>query len=212
MRKLLLKLKTANKTSQNHSLEKPLRVILIAAGIIGLICALIITDDKMQLLANPNFQPNCDLNPVISCGSVMKSKQSSVFGFSNPYIGLAAFPALVTVGIAMFAGATFKRWFWLAMQAGSIFGLLFVHWLFFQSVYRIGSLCPYCIVVWAVTITTFWYLLLYNFEQGHIRVGEKYTAFTAWLRRHHLDILILWFVLIAAFILKHFWYYYGQYL
>ena len=29
---------------------------------------------------------------------------------------------------------------------------MFVHWLIFQSLYRIGALCPYCMVVWAVTI------------------------------------------------------------
>ena len=27
-----------------------------------------------------------------------------------------------------------------------------MHWLIFQSLYRIGALCPYCMVVWAVTI------------------------------------------------------------
>ena len=29
---------------------------------------------------------------------------------------------------------------------------VFMHWLIFQSLYRIGALCPYCMVVWAVTI------------------------------------------------------------
>ena len=30
--------------------------------------------------------------------------------------------------------------------------MVFIHWLIFQSLYRIGALCPYCMVVWAVTI------------------------------------------------------------
>lgn len=210
MQKLSLKSK-APAVAAPRSLEKPLRIILIAAGIIGLLCAFIITDDKMRLLANPNFPPNCNLNPVISCGSVMQSKQSNAFGFSNPYLGLAAFPALATVGVAMLAGATFKRWFWVALQAGALAGVVFVHWLFFQSVYRIGALCPYCMVVWIATITTFWYLLLYNLERGTIRLGQRHQAITDVLRRHHLDILILWLLIIGALILKHFWYYYGQY-
>lgn len=185
--------------------------ILIIGGVIGFICAVIITDDKMHLLADSSFRPNCDLNPVISCGSVMQSKQSNAFGFSNPYIGLMAFPVLFTIGTAMLAGGVFKRWFWLGLQAGTILGLLFVHWLFFESVYRIGALCPYCMVVWVITITTFWYVLLYNLNQGHIKAGKKLSSLAKFISKHHLDILLAWFLVITALILQHFWYYYGQY-
>ncbi len=38
------------------------------------------------------------------------------------------------------------------LAAGTLLGTVFVHWLIFQSLYRIGALCPYCMVVWAVTI------------------------------------------------------------
>ncbi len=161
-------------------------------------------------LRNPSFQPNCDLNPIISCGSVMKSDQSDVFGFTNPFLGLAAFPVLITVGVAMLAGGVFKRWFWLAVQAGALFGLFFVHWLFFQSVYRIGTLCPFCMVVWVITITIFWYLLLFNIEQGHIGLRGKLASAGVFARKHHLDILALWLVIIAVLILQHFWYYFGS--
>jgi len=30
-----------------------------------------------------------------------------------------------------------------------------VHWLIFQSLYRINALCPYCMVVWSITIPLF---------------------------------------------------------
>ena len=29
---------------------------------------------------------------------------------------------------------------------------MFVHWLIFQSLYVIGALCPYCMIVWVITI------------------------------------------------------------
>jgi uncharacterized membrane protein len=184
--------------------------ILVIGGIIGLVCAMIISIDKIKLLENPSFQPNCDLNPIISCGSVMNSAQSHIFGFSNSFIGLFCFPILITVGMGIFAGAKYKRWFWLGLQLGTIFGIAFVHWLFFQSVYRINALCPYCMVVWIVTITTFWYTLLYNIQEKHIVLKGKLAAAGTFARKHHLDILVLWLVIIAAFILKHFWYYYGS--
>jgi uncharacterized membrane protein len=198
---------------QSWSLPKVLPYILLIGGIIGYACAFIIMFDKIRILNNPHYVPSCDLNPIISCGSVMQSKQANVFGFANPFIGLGAFPVVAVIGLGIFAGAKFKRWFWLGLNAGLVFALGFVHWLFFESVYRIHALCPWCMVVWVVSITTFWYVTLYNIDQKHIRLPKgKTTQFYKWVRRHHLDILILWFLIIAALILKHFWYYYGQHL
>lgn len=193
------------------SLEKALPYILVIGGIIGFACAAIIMFDKMQLLKNPGYVPSCNLDPVISCGSVMSSDQANAFGFPNTYIGLFAFPVLLTIGMAMLAGAAFKRWFWLGLEAGTVFGLVFVHWLFYQTVYNIQALCPYCMVIWAVTITTFWYVTLYNIDHKYIKLPKgKWQSAYAWVRRHHLDILVLWFLIIAGLILKHFWYYYGD--
>lgn len=199
--------------TQKITLQKSLPYILVIGGIIGYICSFIIMFDKIQILKNPNYIPSCNLNPIISCGGVMQSKQATAFNFPNPFIGLGAFPMLLTVGVVIFAGAKLKRWFWLGIEAGAIFGLLFVHWLFFQSVYRIHALCPWCMVVWVVTITTFWYVTLYNIDQKNIRLPKGQTQRVyGWVRRHHLDILAVWFLIIAGLILKHFWYYYGHYL
>ena len=190
-------------------LDGALKYILVIGGLIGLICAYVILYEKLQLLANPNYHAPCSINPVISCGSVMKSAQSHIFGFPNPIIGLAAFPVLITVGCALVAGAQFKRWFWLGLQAGTLFGLGFVHWLFFESVYRIHALCPYCMVVWIVTFTVFWYVTLYNFRHNHIKTPARFQGTVAFMQRHHFDVLIVWLVIITALILKHFWYYFG---
>jgi len=196
---------------KNWSVKKALPYILIIAGIIGYTMAFIIMFEKVQLADNPGYVPSCNLNPVISCGSVMKSDQATAFGFPNPFIGLGAFPVLTVIGLAILAGATFKRWFWLGLNAGLLFGLGFVHWLFFESVYRIGALCPYCIGVWIVTITSFWYVTLYNIDQKNIKLpAGKTQKVYAWIRKHHLDLLVLWFLIIFALILKHFWYYYGR--
>jgi uncharacterized membrane protein len=194
------------------TLARALPWLLIIGGAIGLICAFIISYEKIELLQDPHFQPDCNLNPIISCGSVMKSAQSHIFGFPNPFIGLMAFPVVIATGAAMLAGAKLKRWWWIGLQLGTVFGLGFVHWLFFQSTYRINALCPYCIVVWIVTITTFWYVLLYNIEAKHISLRGKLAQLGIFARRHHLDILIFWFLVMLFFILKHFWYYYGHYL
>lgn len=199
-------------TKPMPSFKRFLPWLLVIGGAIGLICAFIIMYEKLALFTNPQYQPGCDLNPIISCGTVMKSAQSNVFGFPNPIVGLAFFPILITVGMALFAGAQFKRWFWIGLQLGTIFGIGFVHWLFYQTTYNIQALCPYCIVVWIVVITTFWYVTLHNIERGFIRLPAKLQAAGDWARRHHLDILILWFVVLTFFVLKHFWYFFGSFL
>jgi uncharacterized membrane protein len=194
---------------QSLSLAKTLPWILVVGGAIGVLCSAVITYDKIQLLQDPSFQAGCDLNPVISCGSVMDSTQASAFGFPNTFIGLAGFAIIATTGVVLLAGAKLKRWYWLGLNLGLLFGLAFVHWLFYESVYRIGALCPYCMVVWTVVVTMFWYTLLYNLQVGHLAARGWLQRVSFFVRRHHLDILVLWLLIIAALILKHFWYYYG---
>jgi len=198
-------------TGKNPTLEKALPYVLLIAGLIGYASAFVIMFDKIQILKNPAYIPSCSLNPIISCGSVMQSKQANVFGFPNPFIGLGAYPVLAVVGGAMLAGARFKRWFWLALNAGMVLGLAFAYWLLYESVYRIHALCPYCLTIDVLTITAVWYVTLYNIDQKHLRLpkGRAQAAYV-WVRRHHLDILIAWFIIIIGLILKHFWYYYGK--
>jgi uncharacterized membrane protein len=205
--------KTSDTATQKGlpSFAKVLPFILVIGGIIGLISAAVLTYDHNQIALNPNYVPSCNLNPVIACGSVIKSKQAEAFSFPNPYIGLVAFPMVISAGVALFAGAKLKRWYWWLLEAGTVFGLGFVHWLFFETVYRIHALCPYCIAVWVVTITSFWYLTLYNIQAGNFVLPKSTKPFTNFLVRHHIDILILWFLVIVLLILKHFWYYYGHY-
>ncbi|HEX7368293.1 MAG TPA: vitamin K epoxide reductase family protein [Candidatus Saccharimonadales bacterium] len=196
------------------TLEKVLPWMLVIVGIVGIVASIVITNDKFDLAANPAFRPNCDLNPVVSCGSVMASPQAHAFGVMNPYVGLIGFPVLVTIGMALFAGARFKRWFWLGMQAGLTFGIIFAYWLLYESVYAIHALCPYCLSVDLVLTIMFWYGLLYIVGKGYLPLPKKgiWQKLAAAARAHHLDILILWFLIVIFFIFKHFWYYFGSHL
>ncbi|MFF1357108.1 vitamin K epoxide reductase family protein, partial [Streptomyces sp. NPDC058297] len=63
-------------------------LLLVITGAAGLLAAWVITIDKFKLLEDPNFTPGCSLNPVVSCGNIMKSAQASAFGFPNPMLGL----------------------------------------------------------------------------------------------------------------------------
>jgi len=55
----------------------------------------------------------------------------------------------------------------------------------------------------------FWYTTLYNLQTGNIRTPDSLKRPVAFLRRHHGDVLVLWFLIIIALILKRFWYYWS---
>ncbi|ANS79360.1 putative CONSERVED INTEGRAL MEMBRANE PROTEIN [Serinicoccus hydrothermalis] len=129
--------------------------MLLVTGLVGLAAAFVLLIEKILLLQDPSYVPSCSINPVLSCGSVMATPQAEVLGFPNPVLGVAGFAALATVGAALLAGARLRAWFWVGVQGGTTAGVLFVHWLIYQSLYVIGALCPYCMVVWIVTITAF---------------------------------------------------------
>ena len=195
------------------TLPKALPYILVVGGIIAYIASFILAVDKVRILQNPNYIPSCNLNPVLSCGTVMLSKQANAFGFPNPFIGLGTFPVIMVVGGAMLAGAKFKRWFWLGFETGLMIGIVFAYWLLFESIYRIHALCPFCLVVDVVLITVSWYVTLYVIDNKYLKLPKgQLQKIYAWIRRRHLDILIAWFIILIAIILKHFWYYYGQHL
>ncbi|MER5786808.1 vitamin K epoxide reductase family protein [Streptomyces sp. NPDC001980] len=140
-------------------------LLTVVAGAAGLLASWVITLDKFKLLENPRFVPGCSLNPVVSCGSVMKSAQASAFGFPNPMLGLVAYGVVICVGTSLLAGARFPAWYWLTFDAGCAFGIGFVSWLQFESLYRIGALCLWCCLAWVATIVLFWYVTSFAVRQ-----------------------------------------------
>ena len=121
--------------------------LLIAAGTIGLAAAVVLLVEKIALIADPTYVPSCSINPVLSCGSVMNTDQAAAFGFPNPILGVAGFTALLTIGVVLLTRAALPGWFWWGIQAGTTLGVVFVHWLAFQTLYEINALCPWCLLV-----------------------------------------------------------------
>lgn len=194
---------------KKQTLPQVIGWLLVILGFVGFFAAADLSIEKVAILKNPDYQPSCNVNPILSCGSVMSTKQAEAFGFPNPFIGVASFAIIVTVGMALLAGAKFKRWFWIGLQAGTVFGLLFVHWLMYQSIFNIGALCLYCIVVWTVTIPLFWYTLLYNIRQKNIRIPDSWQKTFEFASKNHANILIFWYLAIFLVILVEFWYYWS---
>lgn len=157
--------------------SKGLAWTLIIGGIIGWIGAFTLTLERLHVAANPDATLSCDIATFISCKSVMLSEQAMLFGFPNPLIGLAAFFAPVVVGFAILAKAKFAAWFWQLFAIGNLLGFTFVIWLFIETVFSIGALCPYCMVSWTGMIPMFWIVTLHGTREGFIPVPIKMTNF-----------------------------------
>ncbi|GGQ31830.1 vitamin K epoxide reductase family protein [Streptomyces roseolilacinus] len=140
--------------------------MLVVTGAAGLLAAWIITLDKIKLLEDPTFVPGCSFNPIVACNSIMKSEQASVFGFPNPMLGLVTYGMVVAIGVGLLAGARYRRWYWLGLNAGTLFGVGFCTWLMVQSLYEINALCLWCCLAWVATIVMFWYVTSFNVRNG----------------------------------------------
>ncbi|MDQ1179473.1 putative membrane protein [Rhodococcus sp. SORGH_AS 301] len=152
---------------------------ILVAGAIGLLAALVLVIERYRLLLDPSYLPSCSLNPVLSCGSVMTTPQAALFGFPNPILGIPAFTVVVVTGVLCLGGVRVPRWYWAGLAIGLSVGVVFVHWLIFQSLYRIGALCPYCMVVWAVTVPL-WVVAVSRATQWAPFVRWRWTIVALW--------------------------------
>lgn len=199
--------KTKRQAEQKWTIGTVLPWLLLIGGIIVTAASIALSVEVFNRLKNPNFVPICNLNPVLSCTNVADSSQAHAFGIPNYFLGIAGYGAISAVGLAMLAGAQFKRWFWRLMEAGLVFAFLFMTYLQFQTLYRIGALCLFCMVLWVFTWPLFWYTTLYNLKQGNIALPKHLEGLTAFAYRFHAEILTSWYLVVIALILKRFWYY-----
>lgn len=183
------------------NLQKVFPYILIVGSIIGLLASFLLTLDTISLIKNPTAELPCNINPFVSCTSVATTWQSEVFGFPNTLLGITAFAMLFAVGVMLLSGGRSKKPLWLLVNLGVLAAMVFVLWFFYQSVYNIGSLCIYCMIVWAVTWPLFLYTTIWNFRENHFNFGQSFFRFVS---NNHLPILIAWYLIIIFLILFQF--------
>lgn len=172
-----------------------LAIFLIVAGALGWWASFSLTVDKFILLENPQADLDCDFSFIVQCGKNLESWQGAVFGFPNPLLGLGGFVAPIAVGVGLFAGARFARWFWVAFNVGIAGALAFVIWLISQSIFVLGTLCPWCMLVWTVTIPLFWIVTARNLSEGAF--GGALVGFGRALSSWAIPVTIVSYALVA---------------
>jgi len=165
------------KSTDKKSLELSTRWVfgtMLAFGIAGLLASFTLAVDEIIVLKNPNAVLNCSLNIVLNCSTVMKTWQAHAFGFPNMFIGLMGFPLVIMIALLGLAKVKLPRWFLIGAEIGYVFWTLFAYWLFFNSVYVIQVLCPWCLVVtFSMTILS---ATITHYNLQHNTFGFKQTA------------------------------------
>jgi uncharacterized membrane protein len=179
-------------------------LLLVVGSALGLLASFTLTVDRIRLLKDANTELSCNFNSIVNCGSVMTSPQGEAFGFANPLIGLAAFGGLLVLGMGLLGGATYARWMWAGLTAGTVFGISFVGWLSYQAIFHIGRLCPWCMLVWAVMIPIFVATALYTLSDV-LPVPAGVRRVCRFLRQWQALCMLLLYAVIATAIATNNW-------
>lgn len=196
----------ANTPKKLDTLGRKLPYIFLIAAIVGLVASFTLTYDKVHYLKDPSYSPICNINPILSCGSVMTTQQADLLGLPNTVFGIAGFSILFFVGLILVTGSKLSKRIWQTLNLGILAGFLFFIYLFFEGVYRINAICPYCFLVWLVMPPLLLYTSLYNLQSGNIALGLNQRT-KNFLLRYHWEILASWYVIFFGILLTHFWYY-----
>ena len=170
--------------------------VLLIGALVGWIASLNLTVDKMFLLENPDAELACDINPLISCGNVMMTWQAEALGIPNMAIGLAGFAIMGVLGSLMLSGTALPSWMRWARLGGMTFAAGYVHFLAYSAIFVIRSLCPWCMVVWAVTAPMFFATLARTVESGDLRLPRPLAG----VLRRWVWLTIAWYLLVIIVI------------
>ncbi|WP_405486476.1 vitamin K epoxide reductase family protein [Nocardia sp. NBC_00511] len=124
---------------------------LLLGALIGWGASVTLLVEKFKSLTEPGYKPLCSIDQTLSCSTVMEAPSASMFGFPNPIIGVIGFSVMVTLALLLVAGISLPRWIIGGMWLGYLVGVAAIGWLVWDAVFEIRALCPWCMVVWAVT-------------------------------------------------------------
>ncbi len=172
---------------------QPPRWALLVSGTIGLAASIVLTVDKARLADDPTKTFSCDINAFVSCAGVMASDAASTFGFPNSYLGIVGFAGVLLIGLALFLPVKLPSIVPVALWFGTLAGIAMVIWLQIESIFQIGKLCPYCMVVWAVMIPLFVLVTAWVLRERRPTSGLA-RFFTDWT----VLIIGLWYVCVVA--------------
>jgi uncharacterized membrane protein len=99
-----------------------------------------------------------------------------------------------------------SRGFWIAANICYGLGLLFSYWLFFNSVYVIQVLCPWCLVITFATTILFATITHFNLRENTFKLSKEMNdKVQGYLKKDFGKLLTAsWIVLLVALVFLKF--------
>ena len=174
---------------------------IFASMLVGAICslaaALILSIEAYELAKNATVQLSCNINTIISCGTVASSSYASLLGFPNSYLGLMCEPIVITVAIAGLSGVKFPRLFMAVAQFFYTLGFIFAYYLFTIGLLVVHAVCPWCMLVTLSTTFVFFAITRYNIRENNLYFSKKTAAKARALVDKDYDKLIMAILAVA---------------
>ncbi|MEF3323331.1 vitamin K epoxide reductase family protein [Gulosibacter sp. GYB002] len=172
--------------------------VLLVCGVAGLLASFMLNLEYLHLLTDKDAALICDINPFITCGPAMLSNAAAIFGFPNVIVGLVSFTVVITTGVVLLAGAKLPRWYFIGLQLGLIGAAAMITYLQIFSVFELGKLCLWCMIIWTFTIPLVTLVTISNLGYGVF--GEGAVSLGARLGQWAWVVVALWYLIVIAMI------------
>lgn len=174
-------------SATRHAVGRPGRgvaIFWIVAGMLGWVVSFLLYHEYIGQLTGGDALITCDISPIVTCGPNLLSPGGNLLGFSNSIIGIVLFLGPVFAGVSALASRGGMRdGYWRVYAVFVAGAFVFVHVLAYRSVFEYGSLCPWCMVIWLVTIPLFWTVAGWTMRAGVWGRGRERTGavISSWL-------------------------------
>jgi len=183
--------------------------LLVGASSVGLIASFWQAAERITMLKNPGGELSCNLNPVVDCGAVLGDSLAAVFGPPNAFIGMVVFSMLLAFGLLRLTGGSWSGFIHKLVMVLSIAIFLFSVWFFWVSLYSLGTVCIFCMFIWAASMPIGLYGVK-DYLQHQKKPNRLYRLTNNFLQKHHFSILVtVYGVMVVLYFLRFQDYYFG---
>jgi uncharacterized membrane protein len=188
--------------------------LLASAG--ALLASVVLTIEYLERFIDPNKIMPCDFSAVLSCTEVAKSWQSTLLYIGevpipNSLLGIVAETIFLVIAVVLISNGTIAKWINYGMFFGVLGSTIFAYWLFYQEVFVINALCPWCLLLLlsqTVMFFSYWRysvlneVFIFPFDKSEFK---GYQRLLRWTKSNWgFYLAILWVLAIAFFIVFHY--------
>lgn len=171
---------------------------MLVGAILSLIASFVLSAEAVELARDPDAVLACSVNAILNCATVGIHPSAHMFGFPNSFLGLVAEPVVITVAIAGLAGVKFPRKFLFTAQICYTLGFIFAYYLLYLSMFVIGALCPWCLLVTVTTTFVFFAITRYNIREENLYLPKKASQAAQKFVEKNYDKLVLTVLVIVV--------------